>query len=288
MTNILETAQIDYLCIGHCCHDKVGDSYILGGTASYSSIVVNQLGVKVGVLTSVGEDFQFFDVFKEKGIPLFNKKTEKTTIFENIYHHSKRTQYLHARADVLFAEDVPDVWKNVPIVQFGSIDAEIDNSLLNAFPNALKGVTIQGWLRQWDENGLISPKAMDWSQLQAVDVVIMSDADIQGFEESIPEMASYSKVLVMTEGANGATIFYKGEKLHFPSYPITEVDSTGAGDVFTAAFMIKYAETNDLALASAFAHSAASFVVEGVGINNLTEIQQRINDRFDDYKKRFL
>lgn len=279
--------HLDYLCIGHSCHDKVGDRYILGGTASYSSIVAKQLGVNVGVLTSVGDDFEFFNTFKEKDIPLVYKKADKTTVFENIYQGTQRIQYIHARAEVLQPQDVPQEWRDTPIVQFGSIAAEMDFSLFKAFPKALKGVTIQGWLRQWDSKGLISPKAMDWSQLQAVDVVIMSDADIQGFESAIPEIISYSKVLVMTEGANGAKVFSEGKVLHFPAYPILEVDSTGAGDVFTAAFLIKYAETHDLALATAFAHSAASFVVEGVGINNLTTIQERINDRFEDYQRRF-
>lgn len=283
----MRNAQLDYLCIGYCCHDKVGDEYILGGTASYSSIVAKQLGVNVGLLTSVGEDFKFFDTFKEKNIPFVYKKADKTTVFENIYKGTQRVQYIHARAEVLQPHDVPQEWQDTPIVQFGTIAADVDFSLFNAFPKALKGGTIQGWLRQWDSKGLISPKAMDWSQLQAIDVVIMSDADIQGFESAIPEIVSYSKVLVMTEGVNGAKVFSKGEVLHFPSYPIIEVDSTGAGDVFTAAFLIKYAETYNLALATAFAHSAASFVVEGIGINNLTTIQERINDRFEDYQKRF-
>ncbi len=279
--------DIQYLCIGHSCHDLMNGKNILGGTTSYSSIVVKQLGWEVGVLTSVGSDFEFFDVFEKQNIPFHNKLAEKTTVVVYIYEGSNRIQFIHARAVTLFPEVVPAEWLNVPVVQFSLISDEADFSLLKTFPNALVGVTIQGWLRKWDEKGRVSAKPMDWTQLKAANLVIMSDADIQGFEYAIPEIASYVDVLVMTQGANGATVFNDGKEFHFPSYPIVEVDSTGAGDVFTAAFMVKYAETKDIALASGFAHSAASFVVEGIGINNLTEIE-RINDRFEDYKKRFL
>ncbi len=280
--NIL-TTDIQYLCIGHCCHDKLGDKNILGGCASYASLVAHQLGLKVGILTSVGGDFEFFDVFKEQGISVVNKMADKTTVFENIYANHHRTQYIHAVAEKLYANDIPQEWLQVPIVHIGLIADEADKSVLKAFPNAIVGVTIQGWLRQWDEKGRVLPKAMDWSLLADADVVIMSDADIEGFEESLPVMASYAKVLVMTRGADGADVFFNDQKFHYPAFPVKEVDSTGAGDVFTAAFLAKYAQTKDIAVSTGFAHSAASFIVEGVGIKNLPTIEQ-INDRFEKYQ----
>ena len=273
-----------YLCIGHACHDLLNGKNILGGCTSYSSLVASQLGMDTAVLTSVGDDFEFLETFKSKGIHFFNKKALKTTVFENIYEGTHRTQYIHARAETLFAKDVPAEWCNADIVQIGLIANEADFGIFKAFPKSvLIGATIQGWLRQWDENGKVSPKAMDWSQLANADVVIMSDADIQGFEDAIPLITSYVKVLVMTQGADGAIVFYENEQHHFPSYPVKEVDSTGAGDVFTAAFLVKYAQTRDIALATGYAHSAASFVVEGVGINNLATLEQ-IEERFQNYE----
>ena len=273
-----------YLCIGHCCHDLLNGKNILGGCTSYSSLVASQLGMDTAVLTSVGDDFEFFDTFKSKGIQFYNKKALKTTVFENIYSGTHRTQYIHARAETLFAEDVPTEWCNADIVQIGLIADEADFGIFKAFPkNVLIGATIQGWLRQWDKNGKVSSKVMDWAQLAAADVVIMSDADIQGFEEAIPLIASYVKVLVMTQGADGAVVFYQNKQHHFPSYPVKEVDSTGAGDVFTAAFLVKYAQTKDIAVATRYAHAAASFVVEGIGINNLATLEQ-IEERFQNYE----
>ena len=277
-----------YLCIGHCCHDLLNKKNILGGTASYSSIAASKLGAIAAILTSVGSDFEFYDIFKNNNIDFHAKKADKTTVFENIYDESsQRMQYLHARAAILFPRDVPKKWLKTPIVQFCMIADEVDFSVLKCFPNSLKGATIQGWLRQWDSVGKISPKPMDWAQLSALDIVIMSDADIAGFESALPSIISAVKIIVMTQGAQGATVFYKGQMAHFPSYPVVEIDSTGAGDVFAAAFLIKYAETQDVAQAAAYAHTAASFVVEGVGIQNL-KAMEAIQERFEKYKTQFL
>jgi sugar/nucleoside kinase (ribokinase family) len=65
------------------------------------------------------------------------------------------------------------------------------------------------------------------------------------------------------------------------------VDATGAGDVFAAAFLKQYHATKDIALSTAFAHVAASFVVEGIGIRNL-EAMENINNRYVDYCKMFI
>ena len=275
-------APPEYLCIGHCCHDQLGDRVVLGGTASYSSLVARQLGLHTGILTSVGDDFEFAQVFEKQGIQVWNKAAPKTTLFENIYLNGTRIQYLHERANTLFADDIPAGCLSARIVLFCPIAGEVDFSVMQQFPHALKGATIQGWLRQWDERGRISPKAMDWSQLAAADVVIMSDADIQGFESAIPAIAAAVEVLVMTQGAGGAQVFYQNRQFHFPSYPVKEVDATGAGDVFATAFLIKYAETRDIAQAAGFANCAASFVVEGVGIGNLASLE-KIQERYEKY-----
>ena len=276
----------DYLCIGHLCHDRHQGGNILGGTASYVSLVARQLGRKSAVLTSVGPDFEFSPVFEQNDIPVHNKPAAETTVFENIYHNGARTQYLHARAETLYPEDVPAEWRSVPVVHYCPIANEVDFSLLRAFPQALVGATIQGWLRQWDTQHRVSPMAMDWAQLAGVDAIILSDADIAGFESALPQIAEAAGVLVMTQGAAGAVVFQNQQKFHFPAFPVKEVDATGAGDVFAAVFLIRYAETRDIVLSKGFAHCAASFVVEGLGVGNLPALDQ-IEARYERYRAQF-
>ncbi|MCK6694105.1 MAG: PfkB family carbohydrate kinase [Thermoanaerobaculia bacterium] len=277
---------IDYLCIGHLCHDRYEGGHLLGGSASYISLVARQLGRQPAVLTSTGPDFEFLPVFEQNGIPVCNKPAAETTVFENIYHNGIRTQFLHARAETIYPEDVPSAWRTVPLVHCCPIAGEVDFTLLRAFPGTLTGATIQGWLRQWDAGGRVSPKAMDWSQLAGANVVIFSDADIAGFETALPEIGAAVEVLVMTRGAGGAVVFQGGRQYYFPAFPVKEVDATGAGDVFAAAFLIRFAETRDIARAAAFAHCAASFIVEGVGVNNLPG-PDLLQERLGVYEARF-
>lgn len=278
--------NIDYLLIGHACHDVTPDGFSLGGAVSYSGLTAKRLGMTPGILTSVGDDFLFEKNFAEANIPLHVKPAERTTVFENIYAEGKRTQYLHARASDLLPSDVPEIWRQSKIVQCSPIADEVSLALLANFPETLVGATIQGWLRQWNQtksgtsgssNGsIVSPKAMDWSKLAAADVVIFSDEDIRGFESALPQIISKVGVVAMTQGENGCTVWQEGKQQHFPAYPAGVVDATGAGDVFAAAFLIEFSKSENVESAARFANAAASIVVEGKGIERLgSEAQVR-------------
>jgi sugar/nucleoside kinase (ribokinase family) len=67
-----------------------------------------------------------------------------------------------------------------------------------------------------------------------------------------------------------------------PSLPTEEIDPTGAGDVFAAAFLVRYHETGNPLEAAAFGACAAACVVEGLGLTTLGdrhEIARRLARR---------
>jgi sugar/nucleoside kinase (ribokinase family) len=76
----------------------------------------------------------------------------------------------------------------------------------------------------------------------------------------------------------GARIIYGGERAELPGYPVKTVDLTGAGDVFAAAFLLRYGETRDRPTAARFANCVASFAVEGTGTAALPTLEQ-VEDR---------
>jgi sugar/nucleoside kinase (ribokinase family) len=53
------------------------------------------------------------------------------------------------------------------------------------------------------------------------------------------------------------------------AFPEREVDPTGAGDIFAAAFLIRLAESDDVAEATRFASAAASISVGGEGTDSV-------------------
>lgn len=284
MKNNLSTPEA--LCIGFFCHDAHQEEFILGGTASYSSMMLQKLGQQTAVLTSVGDDFLFWHQFNQLKMEVHNKKAAHTTIFHNLYEKEKRTQYMDVRANTLYAADVPLHWRNVPLVKFCLIADEADASLLDLFPNALIGATIQGWLRKWDEQGKISPKAMNWEMLRKIEVVIFSEDDLNGLKNPLPSIIQMVNIAVMTRGKKGAIVYKDGQSYNFPAFPTTEVDPTGAGDVFAATFLHYFHRTKEIALACGYAHAAASYVVEKVGVQ--LPNKEIVEKRFAAYQQLFL
>jgi len=233
----------------------------------------------------------------EPSLPLFQqapsitvriRPAEKTTTFENIYTNGRRRQYLGALAERLTIEDLPSAWRSAPIVHLGPVAQEVDYDLARAFsavpdlrPHSLLGVTPQGWLRSWDVQGVVSP--VEWEQsdriLDVADVVILSLEDVGGDWERVNGYARESHLLVVTLGEDGAVVYCGGERTLVPAYDIVEVDSTGAGDVFAAAYLNRFFETRDALEAARFANCVASFSVEGVGPMSLPsreQIEQRL------------
>lgn len=276
----------DYLAIGHLCHDVAGDTFVPGGTAAYTSLTARQFGLKSAIVTSVGEDFLFHSLFSSQQIEVHHVPASGTTVFENRYEKGERIQYLRQRAESLTPAHIPPAWKSARIVQFSPIADEIDFRLLSFFPDALLGATIQGWLRKWDESGLITPKEMPWEALEPVHIVIFSEDDIRGFETALPILRERVNTMVVTRGRNGADLYRGGTVEHYPAFPVTEVDPTGAGDVFSASFLIRFQAERSPEEAMAFAHAAASIIVEGNGISNLPKPGE-VEERCEKYKRLF-
>lgn len=276
----------NYLCIGHCCHDKTDDGYILGGTVSYASMIAHDLGMQVAMLTAVGDDFLFERTFKESGIAYYNKPSSHTTIFENIYEGEVRTQFLQARALSLSSTDVPEELTRANIVHLGLIADEIDFGILDNFKESLIGLSIQGALRQWDEHGLVSIKAMDWMSLRKVDIVFVSEDDIEGHGQYLGQILNYVDHVVLTKGARGAIVYFAGKAHYFPVYPSEAVDATGAGDAFATAYLIEYQRTADIMAACIFAHCTASVIIENKGLATLPT-SESVENRVQDYHSRY-
>jgi len=269
-----------YLVIGHVTKDVQADhSFRIGGTATYAALAAAQLGLAVAVLTSVNGDFRPFE--GHPSIALRARPADNTTIFENIYLGKHRKQYIRALAQVLTIDDLLPDWERAPIVHLVPVCQEVALDLVDAFPHSLLGVTPQGFLRHWDQDGLVSPT--DWVDaehvLEVADVVVLSLQDLGGDRAQLERYKQRAKLLVLTVGEDGAIVYQHGRSIRMPAYEVAEVDPTGAGDVFAAAFLIRYYETSDALEAARFANCVASFCVEGVGASGLAtreQVEQRL------------
>ncbi|HEY6406407.1 MAG TPA: PfkB family carbohydrate kinase, partial [Ktedonobacteraceae bacterium] len=89
-------------------------------------------------------------------------------------------------------------------------------------------------------------------------------------------LASWSlqvPLLVATDGRHGATLFQHGQTERFQAYPAHEVDPTGAGDVFAAAFLCHLHKHGNPRAAVNFANCVSSFSVEKKGANGIPTME---------------
>jgi len=104
----------------------------------------------------------------------------------------------------------------------------------------LLGLTPQGWLRTWDGNGLVKPGI--WPEahemLTKVGAAVLSIDDVGGEEERIEGMSTACQVLAVTEGPSGSRLYWNGDLRRFSAPEMDEVDATGAGDIYAAAFFL--------------------------------------------------
>jgi sugar/nucleoside kinase (ribokinase family) len=288
MQNYLTTVEpIDYLIIGHVTQDLTPNGAVLGGTVSYASLTARALGMRVGIVTACREDFQMPEL---EGIPIIAAPSEYTTTFENIYTpNNGRIQYLRNQAAKLHLEMVPPLWRKAPVVHLGALDWEIGEDLLNSFPNALLGLTLQGWLRDWDHTGRVRFRPLKEKEaaelLQNASAAVLSIEDVQGDESMIEELHSVARILVVTEGAAGARLYWNGDGRRFRPPYREEVDPTGAGDIFAAAFFCRLYTTNDPWEAARFATKLASFSVLRRGLQGVPTPEEIKESLFEVIEK---
>ncbi len=268
MSELVPVQPVEYLLVGHVAVDLIPSGVQLGGTVSYAALTARAMGLQVGIVTSVGDDATLGAL---DGIQLVNIPTERSTIFENIKMEHGRKQILHNQAALIDYEHIPQAWRNAPIVHLAPIAQEFNAKMAEQFPASLVGVTPQGWMRGWDENGQVFATAWENSDqvLGRVGGVVMSIEDINRDLELVESMAHQTRVLCLTEGNAGSVLHWNGDRRRFRAPVVTEVDATGAGDIFAAAFFVRLNQTRDPWEAARFATCLAAHSVTRVGLNGI-------------------
>jgi len=268
MFNISPLEPVNYLIIGHLTRDLTPNGPRLGGTVAYAGLTAQALGLRVGIVTSWGGELPLGNL---KSIPIISYPAEHSTTFENIYNDTGRVQIVHTVAPRLDYHMIPEPWRQAPIVHLGPVAQEVEPGLVRYFPNSLVGVTPQGWLRSWDHEGRVH--ASEWPEaaftLQNSGAAVMSVEDVQNDEGRIEEMAASAPILVVTEGAAGARVYWNGDVRRFRPPQQEEVDATGAGDVFAAAFFIRLNLTHDPWESARFANLVAANSVTRCGLEGI-------------------
>jgi len=272
--------RLSLLAIGHCARDEFPDGrWRLGGSALYGAATAARLGAEVSLVTRVGpaERDALGSACASFGIALHVLPSPVTTTFAFQWDaDGRRVLHLRARAVPLKLADVPPVLRRAGALLLASMARELDRSLFAPLTGSTSVLSAQGLLRAWTADGLVVPHRWEDAArlLPRVDAVVVSEEDGADIAEWLP----YTTV-IETHAERGADLRRGSQMVHIPAFPAArQVDPTGAGDAFAAAYAVARSEGSAPIDAARFASATASFAVEGWGMAGLAE-RTRVEER---------
>ena len=263
--------HLDLVAIGHLTFDRTPGGTRPGGAAYYAAMTAWRLGLRPGLLTSCGPDVPG-DVLPPE-VEVVRVPSDRTTIFELQDAPGGRRLRLLSRASDLEENHLPEEWRDAPLAMLCPVINEVDPALSACFPEASLGVLPQGWLRQRGAGGAIT--SGEWEDAEVVlphaQLLVVSAEDIEPVEKAALEWFQHIPLGAITRGSRGAVLFVNGERYHVEPDHATQVDATGAGDVFATTLLIEYQREGNPWEAAAAAACAAAASVEAAGVDGIPD-----------------
>ena len=307
MTNfffILMTPEL--VVVGHIINETIQYSDrtvtpVLGSPAAYSSVVASKLGIRTGLVTKIGKDWpdEFLNAIKDAGVDMRGVKiTGRSTRNLLVYDKSgnKKVRYL-AKAPSIYVSDIPKEYLKASIIYICPMDFEVSLQTvrrLHALGKKL-AVDLMGYggatssshpNREERQNRRALKKLVRYFH-----IVRASIEDCEYFFEEVSQKEEEiahlftewgANIGIITLGERGSIIVTKEREFRVPVFPAKVKDSTGAGDSYSAGFLVEYLRTKNPHQSALFAAATASLVIEGTGgvllkrVPTTLEVRRRI------------
>lgn len=138
------------------------------------------------------------------------------------------------------------------LAQHAGIPVILDAGPAQAFP-----------LEKLGRVSILTPNETEATALTGILITSLPDADRAA---SSLLRRSNAAAVILKLGDQGAYLkCADGASEHFPAYPVRAVDTTAAGDAFTAALAVNYLEIHDLHAAIRIANKAGAFAATKLG-----------------------
>jgi len=169
------------------------------------------------------------------GTPTRYVHGESTNTFSFSYNGDVRTMSIEALGDVWQPSDIPELlsgrWVHVAPLARGEFPLETIAALARRRRVSFDG---QGLVRVPEIGPLRLDDDFDRELLRHIWVLKLADEEAEVLGD--PAALGVREVLV-THGSRGSTIYYGGKSEHVPAHP-TGNDPTGAGDAYSAAYIV--------------------------------------------------
>lgn len=273
---------------------------VLGGSAAYFSWAASYF-VPVNLVGVVGADFpqEYIEAFKSRGIDVSGLKISegKTFRWGGRYKddfNERETIFTHLNAFADYHPELPASFCSSECVFLANIEPELQLEVLRQMKEArlIVGDTMDLWIHN-------NRQKLD-EVLSRLDILLVNSSEacqLTG-KRNVVEAGRFLhaggiRIVVVKKGEHGSLLFTEEGVFPISAYPIdVVVDPTGCGDTFAGAFLGALIEregkltTRNLGRASAYGNVAASFCVEGFGLDRLRTVsREEIDKRFMDFVK---
>lgn len=256
---------------------------IPGGNSVYAALGARVWGVPVGVVSVCGPDYPSL-ALSDLGVRLDHLRPSKSRTLRNwgLYEEDGMRQFVF-RGRAVRWEDYSPLPADLPDaagahVHLAPLPFEHQLALARHLHENVGAGTIT---LDPDDRALAAVPAQDLSALLGlVDAFLPSRQevaalfpDLTPFEAllALRDAAPKTPVLAVKLGHEGVIVHVRGDHhvTAIPAFHPAAVDPTGAGDAFCGGFLAGYASNRDAVEAALAGTVAASFAVEGVGIEGL-------------------
>ena len=252
------------LIAGNIAKDVTADGWRPGGGAFYAAAQAYKLGAEVTVFTACSGDIEPATLLPQ--VDWRVQPSDSSTTFENKYKDGHRSQRLLSKGAPIALELLPEIDVILLTPVFHEIAPDSVASL--AASGAVLGVSAQGWLRELDGERVRPTKFETDPPWLRGDVVFLSEEDIQD-TGAVGSWRARVPIVALTRGRDGCTVWDSEGRHDVSTASVRELDPTGAGDIFAAAFLLHFYEARDVLSSARFAAAAAALSVRGEGIGAL-------------------
>jgi sugar/nucleoside kinase (ribokinase family) len=247
----------------------------MGGPPCYCGITARRFGFDVSLATRVGKDFpaQMHQLLRDNDLIVSDRQVADapTTRFSLASEADSRRLVLNSRCEPLTAGEIQDMkvdcWLASPVVD------EVPPDVLAAIKQN-KGkknfvmLDPQGYMRAADNSGNVSMKEsldLDLSGITAIKVDSQEMAALAGGLQGVEGMQHLqSKGIEFVVSTEHRVIHLLHKKMHYwiKLREVDTPDSTGAGDILSAAFCCAYLKEKDPLWAICFGAGAVRAALE--------------------------
>jgi sugar/nucleoside kinase (ribokinase family) len=269
--------MVDLVIIGYFLHDTnivKGSTYsYIGGASAYSGITACKLGMRVGAVSRVGQDFRYKDMIgcmDQEGVGMQGR----TTQFRNIYTSQGRVQEVEDIGGKIGFEDIPESYLDCENFLIAPVIGEVDPKIVPKLKGLGKKVFCnpQGYLRRAVGNKVEYVGLKDHEILKC-NVLEASAREIRRMNPGKSDLSQAIKIqgpeIVITTEEHRSVVWDKKKVQEVPAYWVDAVDTTGAGDCFFASFIYEYLKTGDPIKSARFGNAVASIKVRDKGLESI-------------------